>query len=130
MATQTRFFIHVTNEDQYGPFFCRRKNADVVECTRRILQSCDRETLSINGDVCFELPKIPCDLQYVLVVVAAKAQMHVYVVEMKEEAVSLNDIRSFVYATYGPISFNKDSLRPYGEDKADQNSSEKGTVKY
>jgi hypothetical protein len=125
MATRKRLFIHVPNEDQYGPFVCLN-NADVVECTRRILRSCDREKLSIDGDVCFELPRIPCGLEYALVVVGAKDKIHVYVVEIKEEAVSLNEIRSFVYSVYGASSFSKDSLCPYGKDKADQNSSEKG----
>ena len=128
--TSSRLFIHVQNEEQHGPFLLR-KNADVIECTRRILsQSFEREKLSIDGDICFELPRIPCDLEYALVVVntAKENNTHVYVVEMKEEAVSLDEIRSFVYAVYGPSSFSKDSLRPYEEDKADHNSPEKGTV--
>ena len=124
--TSSRLFIHVQNEEQYGPFLLR-KSADVIECTRRILsQSFEREKLSIDGDICLELPRIPCDLEYALVVVTAKENTHVYVVEMKEEAVSLDEIRSSMYDVYGPSSFSKDSLRPYEEDKADQNSSEKG----
>ena len=129
MATQTRLFVHVPNEDQYGPFVCR-KNTDVVECTRRILQSYDRERL-IDSDVCFELPKIPNDLAYALLLVSVKDKrlrtVHAYVVEIKEDAVSLDEIRNFVNATYGPSSFDKDSLRPYEEDKDDQNSPEKST---
>ena len=125
--TSSRLFIHVQNEEQYGPFL--GKNADVVECTRRILsQSFEREKLNIDGDICLELPRIPCDLEYSLVLVTAKESTHVYVVEMKEEAVSLDEIRSYMYAVYGPSSLSKDSLRPYVEDKADHSSSEKGTV--
>lgn len=126
MATHTRLFIHVPNEEQYGPFVYS-ENADVVECTRRIFQSHDREKLSIDGDVFFELPKIPCDLEYTVLIVSSKNKAHVYVVEMKEDAVSLNEIRNTVYAVYGPSSFDRDSLRPYEGDKADQNSSDKGT---
>ena len=126
--TSSRLFIHVQNEEQCGPFGVT-ENADVVECTHRILsKSFEREKLNIDGDICLELPRIPCDLEYSLVLVTAKENTHVYVVEMKEEAVSLDEIRSYMYAVYGSSSFSKDSLRPYEEDKADQSSSEKGTV--
>ena len=84
MATQTRLFVHVPNEDQYGPFVCHK---NIVECTRRILQSYDRERL-IDSDICFELPQIPSDLEYALLLVSAKDKrqrtVNVYVVEMKE----------------------------------------------
>ena len=127
----TAVFIHLPQEERFGPFRCP-KDVDVLEYARRLLESAppndDSPQRLADHDIWIDLPKIANEA-YVLLLVSTEGKKkhttHVYVVEMKRGTISLDEVRSFVHCS--PSSFDKDSLRPY-EDQKDENPPKKGTV--
>ena len=136
----TRVFIRLPREDQFGPYVCP-ENVDVVECARQALRlrtdsprTSDRSQNGAklaNYNLWIQLPEIPEEYEnkYVLLLVSTEGEkqptVYVYAVWMKEETVSLDEIRAFVCSVYGSSSFDKDSLYFY-DDKEDQSTPEKG----
>ena len=130
----TRVFIHLPQEDQFGPYICP-ENVDVVECARKALRSdsprpSDHRVKLANYNIWIQLPEIPEEYEnkHVLLVVSAEDEkqptVHVYVVWMKEEAISLEEVRGFVCSVY---RLSKHSLHFY-EDMEDQSPSERGKI--
>lgn len=132
----TKVFICLPQEDRFGPYICP-ENIDVVEYAREAIRSdspriSDHRAKLANYNIWVQLPEIPEEYEnkHVLLLVSTggKGQrtVYVYVVWMKEETISLDDIRAFVCSVYGPSSFDKDSLRLYSEDTEHQSPSERG----
>ena len=128
-------FIHLPHKHQYGPFSCP-DDVDVGTYARRIIHSSPRpghpsKLAIVDCDIWVQLPKIADDCKHVLLLVSTKDKginaVHVYVVEMKEDTISADEVRSFVRGVYGPTSIGNDSLCSY-RDQQDQILSEKGKV--
>lgn len=136
----TRIFIRLPQEDQFGPYICP-ENVNVIEYTRKALRSdslrpSDHRAKLADYNIWVQLPEIPEEYEntHVLLLVSAEGEkqhtVYVYVVWMKEETISLDEVRGFVCNVYGPSAFDKESLRFY-EDTAedqDQSPSERGEI--
>ena len=132
----TRVFIRLPQEDQFGPYICP-ENVDIVECAREALRSdsprsSDHQAKLADCDLWVQLPEIPEEYKnkYVLVFVSAEGEkqhtVYVYVVWMKEETISLDEVGGFVCSVYGSSAFDKESLRFCEDTAEDQSPSERG----
>ena len=136
----TRVFILLPEEGRFGPYICP-ENLDVVECARKALRSDSPRTSDhrlgaklANYNVWVQLPEIPekYENKHVLLLVSTEGEkqptVNVYVVWMKEEAISMDEVRDFACSVYGPSSFDKDSLCSYEDQSA--STSERGKMVY